>query len=535
MSNEDSPTLLDYLLERLSALPGSRTFTASTVISQPRKSPASLFPYAPNIEQTQLYIQDVIILVAEDVPVNAETAPSDDTTAKAETNDAPVAQSITPSNKPVYVSGLEAVIYIFPVTQSIIVYISKVDSTGQGKKPSPTRTMVLSFLDYISKYWFGMYSPVNNASEGKDKGSAPPSSAWTIWIQLFARSQNQYLFPASIEHKGKRVLSDIGLVKWWKAVFDDATASVMGLANKSQRRQSLAWVTIPGLLPAETAHTLRVPLVPTNTSPWIIGNPYSTSTIGFPMGVRPPCSISQLIPYFPDDPKARLLDEIANTTTKSAAVLSSPPKKRRKLDTENKQSVESSDKMEEEVTEQEKPAEKEIDYVRTVSAEEFWERMDGRQECRLGTVAFFAAYIGGELIAATQETNSQVQVPKQPKHAEVTLAMVRKIATALDNYDFGSTEKAARSTELLQSMIRSLTGGLVSVMSRIPGHQVQTEEKDDEAPAKDSGEDILHRYITRSIQVNNPEWVKKVEPTVEEPPVVNVLTVRKKKKPNPAQ
>jgi hypothetical protein len=45
------------------------------------------------------------------------------------------------------------------------------------------------------------------------------------------------------------------------------------------------------------------------------------------MGVKPPCSIFQLIPWFPNDLKARLLDEIANTTTKSSAVISSLPQK----------------------------------------------------------------------------------------------------------------------------------------------------------------------------------------------------------------
>jgi regulator of Ty1 transposition protein 109 len=327
------------------------------------------------------------------------------------------------------------------------------------------------------------------------------------------------------------VLSDIGLVRWWKAVLDEATASIMKLEKNSQIIHSSTFVTIPGLSPAETVYTLQIPLVPTTTSPWTISNPYSTSTLTFPMGLRPPCSIPQLIPWFPDDPKARLLDEIANTTTKSSAVVSSPPKKRRKLDEENKKGVESREKM----VEEEEGREKEVDYVRTVSAEEFWERMDGRQECRLGTVAFFAAYIGGELSTpTTQETNLQTRASRPPKHAEVTVAIIRKIATALDNYDFGTTEKAARSTELLQSLIRSLTGGLVSVTTRIPGHQIPTEKLEDGESVNGGVEDTLRQYITHSVQVDNPEWVKKVEPKTEQQPIVNVLTVRKKKKPNTA-
>jgi hypothetical protein len=189
----------------------------------------------------------------------------------------------------------------------------------------------------------------------------------------------------------------------------------------------------------------------------------------------------------------------------------------------------------EKIVDEEQGRGKEVDYVRTVSAEEFWEQMDGRQECQLGTVAFFAAYIGGELnTSTTTQTKPQTRASRAPKHTEVTVAMIRKIATALDNYDFGMTEKAARSTGLLQSMIRSLTGGLVSVTIRIPEHQLPTEKVEDRQPVEDSAEDTLRQCITHSVQVDKPEWVKKVEPKAEEQPVVNVLMVRKRKNPNPA-
>jgi hypothetical protein len=90
---------------------------------------------------------------------------------------------------------------------------------------------VFPFFDYVYKYWFGAYTPRGDASDRKEGGITPLDSFWTIWIQLFARSQNQYLFPASIEHKRERGLSDIGLVKWYKAVLEDATASTTKLEN----------------------------------------------------------------------------------------------------------------------------------------------------------------------------------------------------------------------------------------------------------------------------------------------------------------
>jgi hypothetical protein len=60
----------------------------------------------------------VITLVAEDVPVTADAPPSTETIIQAgptEPNETPMSPSTTLSNKPVYVSGLEAVLCVFPI------------------------------------------------------------------------------------------------------------------------------------------------------------------------------------------------------------------------------------------------------------------------------------------------------------------------------------------------------------------------------------------------------------------------------------
>ena len=505
---ESPQELIDAITERLSILPGKREFQTSVLISQPRKSPESLFPYAPNVDEAEIYIQDVVILVAEKVEI-----PPDHPVVAPLNNDHSEDQAI-PATSFAYVSALEAVVYIFPETHSGIIYISKVDSTGQGKKPSPTRALMLSFLHYITTRWFNQYT---HKSEEKDI-----LKEWDIWIQLFARAQNQYLFPASIEYPGKRVLSDIGLVKWWKHVLDEYLSEVVGTLP-SQRKQASKYITIPGLSPAETTYALKLPTQTTPLAGWIVGTPYSASDISFPLGIRPPNSISQLIPFFPDDPKARLIVEIANTTTKGSATLASPPRKRRKLEDGQASSVDGEGK-EGEVKEDEGRS---IDYLRTVSAEEFWERMDGRQECRLGTVAFFTVYVRGEL-AVPQTLSGSTQPRASSRRAEVPLTVVRKVSATLDSADFGTIEKSCRSTERLQDSIKALTLGDTSLTSRVPGIDGDAED-DGEAPVTDEQELLSH--IIRNIEVCNPEIANKPPPEPVAAPVVTVLAVRKKKKP----
>ncbi|KIM29850.1 hypothetical protein M408DRAFT_328643, partial [Serendipita vermifera MAFF 305830] len=510
--------LLDAIIDRLSKLPGTREFKASALISQPRKSPESLFPYAPNIEDKELYIQDVVLLVAERVQNPDAVVP---------TASATDAEPIAPADPAfVYVSALEAVLYIFPDTHSIIIYISKVDSTGQGKRPSPTRTLMLTFLEHVTNHWFGVYTPKHEID-----GEKSPSKGWDVWIQLFARSQNQYLFPASIEHPRKRVLSDIGLVKWWKSVLDEHISDVVG-QKPAQRTQASKYVSIPGLSPAETIYTLKLPMQATTAlEDWRVGTPYSRSDIIFPLGVRPPTSISQLVPFFPDDPKARLIVEIANTTTKGAAM--TPPRKRRKLDDGQAVSADEEEKKEgeddEENGEEEEGQGKAVDYLRTVSAEEFWERMDGRQECRLGTVAFFTVHVGGSLFSSQTDTIPAYSHTHAPKRAEVPLKVVRKFSASLDSADFGSIEKSSKSTERLQDSIRALSSGVTVLTSTIPGIVDDALQETDGASTTEE-QDLLG-HIVKTVSVSNPELPEKTTVEVVAPPVVTVLAVRKKKKP----
>ncbi|KAL9577927.1 MAG: hypothetical protein Q9212_006057, partial [Teloschistes hypoglaucus] len=96
--------------------------------------------------------------------------------------------------------ALEVLIYTTATLTTI--FVSKADSTGYihllnlpKGTPSPLRTISSIFLSHLVK-----------THQRKDR---------QLVVSLFARAQDQYLFPGSIENPGKHVLDDRGLIKWW--------------------------------------------------------------------------------------------------------------------------------------------------------------------------------------------------------------------------------------------------------------------------------------------------------------------------------
>ena len=113
------------------------------------------------------------------------------------------------------------------------------------------------------------------------------SPGWNVRIHLFARAQNQYLFPASIEHPDKNVPSDAGLVKWWKAVMDDFVSACTKDEENSSGGQLRVepHVILPGATDDEVMHSLRVPLQKPEATmgyDWRYGHPIHQSSTSFP-------------------------------------------------------------------------------------------------------------------------------------------------------------------------------------------------------------------------------------------------------------
>lgn len=179
--------------------------------------------------------------------------------------------SVRPEAEEVIAFAME--VFIYSTTSTTMFFVSKADSTGYlhlAKCPkgiSPVKEVSAAFLKFLL-----------------DKKQRP---GVTSIISLFARAQDQYLFPGSVENAGKHVLDDRGLVKWWCRVLDSIVKD-----TKSQ-----AHLLVPGLDKYET-----MGLLPADKTKWSVGNPLREL-----FGDVPPRCV---IPRFPDDPKARFVDEL---------------------------------------------------------------------------------------------------------------------------------------------------------------------------------------------------------------------------------
>ncbi|KAJ8587293.1 hypothetical protein M405DRAFT_821905 [Rhizopogon salebrosus TDB-379] len=413
-------TLRDALLAGLSSLPGTREFHLHVLVSSPRKH-GNLFPFTNPRPRT--YLQDILILLSE--------------------------QSIVPDSPRVLVSAVEACVYNIPSTSCAVLYISKVDSTGQATAPSPTPALVRALLLFYA-------DPITR-----------PISADHLWIHLFARAQNQYLFPNSSEYPKKHPLSDIKLCAWWKRQLSTVAGELASRVGDTFRTK--LYYILPGLSEFEAFHSLER-IYPSSDSKvtWTYGHPYSQTEIPLPCPCPSPSGaggessrhLGQCIPSFDDDPKSRFIDEIAYTT--DADGVRSPERKRPRTDTlkaheEDAANAQTSEKKE-------GPSKKEDQThkeVKKVSAGEFWERMSFRQECIAGAVTGFFV-VAFSATTPTPLSISEIS-PLAPQPGQVSSQMNKRVLTSiLTGHEFPSTEKAVWSTKVLEDSIRGLCDGLKS-------------------------------------------------------------------------
>ncbi|KAI8933223.1 hypothetical protein NX059_009858 [Plenodomus lindquistii] len=201
-------------------------------------------------------------------------------------------------------------VLIYTTRNLTTIFVSKADSTGalselrlpRSQSGSPLKAICGTFVSWLAR---------ERQRERKK-----------LVISLFARAQDQYLFPASIENKNKHVLDDRGLVKWWCRVLDPIiwqykaedgqkpfaerlTHRGSEANESSQQTESTAkgYLVVPGFEPYDTLRYTPTP--PANTPRrWAAAHPLLQIA---PHPAAPPRC---LIPHFPDDPKTRFLDEL---------------------------------------------------------------------------------------------------------------------------------------------------------------------------------------------------------------------------------
>ncbi|KAN0062222.1 hypothetical protein ACQY0O_005403 [Thecaphora frezii] len=312
-------TLLDTLQASLEAHPPplstAGTLRLHTLISTPRPV-KSLYPLA-HIHPLDLEVTRTTTPVSaylEHVFVTASWTPS-----SPPSHSSPPQSGTDPdSSQTTLVYALEAFLYTLPEYGSAVLYISKLDSTGYGPAPLASRlragcaqhtlgpgrhygatlTAQLSsaFVQHFStfRHWHGSAVEVDHVS-----------------VHILARSQPAYLFPGSPENPGKKVLSDGGLIRWWRDVMSDAVvasraAPVESRADRgkaegedeAQRIDARAFYLVPGYNRLESHILLPLPPQPSastsSSSPppstvsrsktreeilaeagWVYGYPYS--------------------------------------------------------------------------------------------------------------------------------------------------------------------------------------------------------------------------------------------------------------------
>lgn len=499
---ESTPILRDILLDALRTLPGTREFHIHVLQSSPRRN-TSLFQFAKPRPRT--YVQDILVLLSEQA-----TNPTD---------------AVAASSPRVLVTAIEGNLYHIPSTSSAILYVCKVDSTGQTSGTSPTRPLVRAFLNYYA----------NPATR--------PVNVHNLWIQLFARAQGQYLFPNSAQFERKRPLSDVKLCAWWKRLLSQVAIDVGTTTTSSSdtpnstASSSLttttptttttveAYYVLPGYSQLEAEYSLKV--VSSNVS-WEYGHPYTLQkrTCFFPCPLDTQYrSLGHYIPYFDDDPKSRFLDEIAYTT--AGGEVKSPVRKRARTATSaddakhyrdgggssTTATTMTSDGSKKHGNEKEKD-DRPLGELWKVTPDEFWERMSFRQECVAGAVTGFFTLVvstkkvkkkeqqqqeneiqegGGESktqlehVMSSSSSPSSLLSPLEPQRGQVSSQINKRILTALTTgVEFSTVERAIKATETLESAIQKLCEGITS-LPNTSSHSPQMGERSTTPEPKEEG------------------------------------------------
>jgi regulator of Ty1 transposition protein 109 len=221
-------------------------------------------------------------------------------------------------------------VLIFTTAYQTTLFVSKADSTGYlhllnspKGAPSPIRQVCATFLAYLLDH--RRRNHVQSV------------------VNLFARAQAQYLFPGSVRNKGKHVLDDWGLVRWWCKTLNP----LMEGLSKEPWASTKGYLLVPGLEEGETRGF--IPRATASKANWAIGHPLeriSHYARDFDR-VPPRC----LIPSYPDDPKSRFRDELDEEVSKRTQGIG--------------------------------------EWKSVKSLEQFWDMMAFRQECSSGRLTGF--------------------------------------------------------------------------------------------------------------------------------------------------
>ncbi|OQD68484.1 hypothetical protein PENDEC_c035G06761 [Penicillium decumbens] len=297
-------------------LPFGAELTVRHVSSTPSPSPA-LFAAAPGQEPEQTFLESHFLSASID-------SPKDD-------------------GAEIIVFGMEVLVYT--TAHLTTIFVSKADSTGflhllkLPQKVSVLRLISSAFLSYLAR--------------------THQRPGVRLVVSLFARAQNQYLFPGSIENAEKHVLDDRGLIKWWCRAVDpiirenepesvSKDPKLLDQAVEATKASATAYLIVPGCDRFETRSFFPATAKSDaqDCPRWL--SSYPLEQMCHDPSAPPRC----LVPRLPDDPKTRFLLDLDDELGDNQAPVTGQWKSVKSLD-------------------------------------QFWEMMSFRQECSAGRLVGF--------------------------------------------------------------------------------------------------------------------------------------------------
>ncbi|KAG5998184.1 hypothetical protein E4U43_002490 [Claviceps pusilla] len=375
-----SPSLCQHLS---SVLPKNYPFGIYHLSTPPEKTDA-LFSAPPNERPDRTYCEKHFLALSTYLPCKnttlAEQQQQQQQQQHQHQHQQHQHQQPAPPKREVLVLGLE--LFLYTTAHNTTLFVSKADSTGYLSllglprgSASPIRDVCAAFIRYLVEH--------------RQRAGIP------LVISLFARSQGQYLFPGSIDHGGKHVLDDRGLIKWWCRVLDPLIRSPPPPSEKDapngRRRKkkvnAQGYLLVPGLDPYETrafiphggpsSKSSSSSSSSSTSSSWAVAHPLERISRYCRQANRVPPRC--LIPRFPDDPKCRFRDELDDEAGLGATRHPSGSWK----------------------------------SVKTLDM--FWEMMAYRQECSSGRMTGFIWIVldDGEAAAAAPAAKTEAQTQTQ--------------------------------------------------------------------------------------------------------------------------
>ncbi|KAG8763525.1 hypothetical protein FRC11_002038 [Ceratobasidium sp. 423] len=563
-----STTLRDFVASELSKLPGSRTLTLHALVSSPQRE-QELFPYAQIPKNHKILSQNILLLVSEDVGPNTSASADATITPRILCSALEATLYLFPatSSSILYIGKIDTTGFskVAPspartLARATIDYFVRPDmrpaECGQ-------RVWVHLFARAQSQYLFP------DSAEWKSKRVLNDAGLVRWWWSLFGDVARDVA-----EVRGGQLESRFKGTKMWYILpgFNDIEAYhtlSSGSSFKLVQAGELPWsyghpyddpsVSFP-LSGKPTDHTTAhsshrddstktksiaylIPTFPDDPKARFLGEIASTTSES---DVPPPAPKPTSKPASPTTPTRKLRSASSPKSSGSSSHSAfdspsqSPLKKRRRVDVDNPP-ANTSNPEGGAVATNEKPVSNappsgvaskedapaplphgpaqlkntthtEPELVRrgrlalsAVSAKEFWERMGFRQECALGAVTAF-------FVAVFEESETLPKPDSKIANEYIPLPTHTRIMQSLMNHAFSTPEKAIRSTQLLESSIRTLSDGVVAAAEG--------------AETENSNSSFYHAHIHKSLTNNNPPLVPR--DGVVQPAPVNVLQVKRK-------